>query len=152
VTERARPLVELRTVTEETFRPVIALAVSDEQKGFVATNVYSIAQTTVRPWARVRAVHADGAPVGLTMWGLDPEENAWWIYRLMVDRAHQGKGYGRAALRLVLDSIASERRGEDVFLSTVPHNAVARRLYESLGFRDTGRVEHGEAVMRWDAP
>jgi RimJ/RimL family protein N-acetyltransferase len=35
-----------------------------------------------------------------------------------------------------------------VFLSLVPANVGARRLYESAGFRDTGRMLEGENLLR----
>jgi diamine N-acetyltransferase len=140
--------IDLRPVTAETFPAVIELRVADDQKGYVAENVHSIAQTTIYPWAIARAVHVDDEPVGFALFGLDPADRAWTIVRLMIDRAHQRRGYGRAALTLVLGEIERERRGEDVLISLVPGNVAARRLYESLGFRATGRVVEGEDVLR----
>ncbi len=144
------PAVELRPVTEENFRDVMRLCVADDQRDFVASNAYSVAQTTILPWARANAVHVDGRPMGFVLWGKDPRDGAWWIVRVMVDRAHQRKGIGRAAMREVLAAIGRERTGEDVFLSVVCSNVVARRLYESLSFRATGLMDDGEEVFRWE--
>ena len=37
---------------------------------------------------------------------------------------------------------------QEITLSIEPKNAVAAKLYESLGFRKTGEVIEGEVVMR----
>jgi diamine N-acetyltransferase len=151
VTAPAAP-VTLRPVTAEIFPAVVKLRVADEQRGFVAENVYSLAQTTIYPWTRARAVLAGDQPVGFALFGLDPADGAWSIVRLMIDAGHQRRGYGREALRLVLADIERERRDEDVLISLVPANLAARRLYESVGFRDTGRLLEGEHVLRWEPP
>ena len=36
----------------------------------------------------------------------------------------------------------------ELLISFAPSNIVARTLYESLGFVDTGRIEDGELVFR----
>ena len=48
-----------------------------------------------------------GELVGFLMHALDPDENSRWIYRLMIDRNHQGRGYGRAALRALMAHLHS---------------------------------------------
>jgi diamine N-acetyltransferase len=68
---------------------------------------------------------------------------------LLIDKVHQGKGYGRAAL---VDFLAWEKRKHaecsDVFLTVHPRNSVAAQLYSSLGFVKTGDRTDGEEVMR----
>ena len=142
------PAVSLRPVTRETFSAVVRLSVAPEQAAFVASNAVSIAQTTVEPWARARAIHDGDRPVGFALFGRDPADGAWWVVRLMIDRALQRRGYGRAGLRRVLEEIARERAGEEVLVSLVPGNAAARALYEAEGFEATGRVVDGEDVLR----
>jgi diamine N-acetyltransferase len=144
--------IALEPVTERNFRAVIALKVGDDQRGFVAENVVSLAQTVIYPWTVARAVEAEGTPVGFVLWGLDPADGAWSIVRLMIAREQQRRGYGTAALGLVLDEIHRARNGEDVVISLVPANATARRLYERLGFRATGRVVDGEDVLALRGP
>jgi diamine N-acetyltransferase len=63
----------------------------------------------------------------------------------MIAEGHRGQGYGRAAMLRILDE-ARERGFSRVGLSTEPGNVKAIRLYESLGFRATGEIDHGEAV------
>ena len=141
--------VSLRAVTGDTLDAIVALAVADSQRGFVAPNVYSLAQAAVMPELVPRAVYADETPVGFVMYGFDAEEDAYCISRLMIDSAYQGKGYGRQAMALVLMDIrAREPRRDACFISFEPHNTAARALYESFGFVPDGRVEDGELVYR----
>lgn len=66
----------------------------------------------------------------------------------MIDRQHQGKGYGTEAVRLALDFIRTYPCGsaEYCWLSYEPENDVARKLYNSFGFRETGEMDEGEVV------
>ncbi|CAB5532235.1 Spermine/spermidine acetyltransferase [Pseudomonas putida] len=89
-----------------------------------------------------------GELVGFLMHALDPDENSRWIYRLMIDRNHQGRGYGRAALRALMAHLHSLPGGPSVALGVDPENVGARRLYASEGFVETGEVIDGELIMR----
>ena len=140
--------VTLRPVTKETFSDVVRLRVAEDQRSFVADNAVSIAQTAIHPWSIARVVCEGDVPVGFALYGRDPADGAWWIVRLMIAAQHQRRGLGRAAMRLLLADIDERRCGEDVLVSLVPGNDGARRLYESLGFRDTGRIQDREHVLR----
>ena len=66
----------------------------------------------------------------------------------MIDRKHQGKGYGRAAMEALI-AMMTERVGcEEIVTSFVSANTVAANLYASLGFRPTGEIEDGEPLVR----
>jgi diamine N-acetyltransferase len=82
------------------------------------------------------------------MYGLYRDEGKYWILRVMVDRRFQGKGYGHAAMELLLDRLRAISGCDEVAISYEPENDVARRLYASFGFRETGEVVEGETVAR----
>ena len=65
----------------------------------------------------------------------------------MIDRKHQGRGYGKEAMKLALDFIRTFPCGpaEYCWLSYEPGNDVARNLYRSFGF-----VEASEMPEGWD--
>ena len=140
--------VTLKDIDRENFKRCIKLEVNEDQKNFVATNVFSIAQSKVEPAFNVQAVYDGDEMVGFVMYGWDEEEGCHCLARLMVDRGHQGKGYGRAATEAVIERLRAEPGCKQVVLSVNPANANARALYESLGFVKTGEVSHGEEVMR----
>ena len=71
---------------------------------------------------------------------------------MMIDKKHQGKGYGKEAIKLVIEDIQSikEDRHQTITLSYEPDNEHAKRLYEKMGFREIeGLVIGGEQVSRF---
>lgn len=137
----------MRDVTYENWEECIALRVSEAQRKMVAPNVYSLAQAKVQPECVPLAIYADGTMVGFVMYALDRDDGNWWIYRLMIDERYQGRGYGRAALEQVIARIRQEPGCDKIIVSIKPDNTVARTLYRSVGFVETGQQIGGEDVM-----
>lgn len=80
-------------------------------------------------------VIADGEGVGHVWVGpaSSGREGHWWVWSVEIDAAHQGRGLGRRAMELAEEyvrGVGATRMGLNVF----GENAVARRLYESLGY------------------
>ena len=139
--------IELRPITRENWKQTLKLKVHEDQDGFVAPNVYSIAESRFYPSAEPMGVFADGAMVGFAMWARD-DDGTWWFDRLMIDVEQQGKGYGKAAMLESIRLMSAMPECSEIHLCFVPQNTVARRLYTDLGFEDTGRVVEGEIVFR----
>ena len=140
--------VTLRPITRDNFGAVLRLRLHPGQEAFVADNAVSIANAYVEPTFVPLGVYAGDELVGFAMYGQHPATGAWWVIRLMIDRAQQGKGYGRAALEAVIELMAERVGCEEIVTSFVPSNAVAAGLYASLGFRPTGEIEDGEPLVR----
>jgi diamine N-acetyltransferase len=140
------PTIELREITKDSLAAVLDLAVGPEQEQYVATNARSIAEAHFEPRAWFRGVYADHAPVGFVMAYRDPP-TTFWVWRFMIDAAHQGKGYGRSALELLVDE-ARKDGVDEVKLSFHPGEHSPQAFYTRFGFVDTGEVEEGEIVMR----
>lgn len=139
---------ELKPITRDNFRECIKLNVAPEQAHFVASNVYSLAQAKVEPECVPLAIYDGATMVGFLMYALDPNENNYWIYRLMIDARYQGRGYGRAAMQAAIDVIRRQPACDQIAISYEPQNEAARSLYKSLGFNETGEVIDGETVAR----
>lgn len=135
--------ITLQPVTAENWRESVRLQVSDEQKRYVAPNVYSIAESRFEPSCVLLTIYADDVMVGFFMYDAD----TYYIVRFMIDERFQGKGYGRAAMQLLLDQFEREYAHAEASLSFVPGNAVAEALYEKVGFRKTGEIHDGEEMM-----
>ena len=136
--------VKLKDVTEDNWRAVIDLKLDPEQEELVASNLYSIAESRFDPDARPRAVYAGKRVVGFLMYDVQPRKAS--IYRFMIDRKHQGKGYGRAALGKALDEIRAIPRIRTVSIRYVADNPVAKPFYASFGFVEVGKDEDGEII------
>lgn len=107
----------------------------DEQTDLVPSNVYSLAEAQFYPEAVPLAIYDDKERmVGFVMYGVDVTSDKWKIFRLMVDRAYQGKGYGRAAMQHVIERLAAQPGCDEILISYQPNNNTARQLYADLGF------------------
>lgn len=144
----SRAEVTLREITGESVRAICALEVAPEQRGFVAPNAISIAQAHFEPKAWFRAVYADDEPVGFVMLFEDAEKPEYFLWRLMVDAGHQGKGYGRRTLDLVVERVRGLPGAAELLTSYVPGDAGPRDFYLRYGFVETGEVEGAERVIR----
>jgi diamine N-acetyltransferase len=91
-------------------------------------------------------VAADGEVVGFVMLALPrAHDPRWYLWRLLVDARHQGRGVGRRAVGLVADRVRTGG-GRELFTSWVPGDGSPEGFYRRLGFAPTGEVEEGEVV------
>lgn len=139
--------VRLEPVTAANWREVIKLTPDPADQGFVAPNLFSIAQARVEPWWEIVCIRAGDELVGFAMYGRDTGDGHYWVCRLMVDSRHQRRGHGRAAMVEILKDLRGREDCSEIRISFVPENAAARALYESLGFEDRGVFEQGEVVL-----
>lgn len=141
----------LSEISKENYLQSIKLRVHPDQEEFVAPNVYSIAQSKFYSSWKPTAVYNENEMVGFLMYGEDDineGDGTIWIIRLMIDEKFQGKGYGKAAMLKIIEHIKTNYRQTEIFVSFVPDNVAAKKLYESIGFEDTGRFEEGESVYK----
>ncbi|SEI99848.1 GNAT family N-acetyltransferase [Demequina mangrovi] len=83
-------------------------------------------------------VHDADGTVGYLWIGSDisDDDAAWWVWDIVVDPEHRGRGFGREAMRLAEDR-ARESGARTLGLSVFGRNTSARGLYESLGYEIT---------------
>jgi diamine N-acetyltransferase len=142
-------IVTLRPITRDNLWAVGDLKLHPGQEAFVADNIDSIANASVEPTFVPLAVYAGEEVAGFAMYGEHPpESDTWWVIRLMIDRAHQGKGYGRAAMQALIAMMAERVGCAEIVTSFNPANTVALGLYTSLGFQPTGEIEDDEPLLR----
>ena len=147
-------IIKLEPVNDNNREAVLALSVREDQP-FVAPNDYSLNEAeetnkehpgTARPFA----ICADDRLVGFCMFAFDPDvkdpNDRYWLWRFMIDRNEQGKGYGQAALQEIIKYF-KENGADRLFLSTGPENERGLHVYHKAGFRETGIIDCGEAVL-----
>lgn len=126
--------VTLRAITVDNWEECAGLQVKPDQEGFIPSNLRSIAVAQFYPDTIPVAIYASEEMVGFCMYGLDVASAKWKVFRLMVDKAHQGKGYGRAAMAQVIERLAARPDCDEIVICYRPANDAARHLYASLGF------------------
>ncbi|TFE02093.1 GNAT family N-acetyltransferase [Jeotgalibacillus salarius] len=146
-------MVHLKKIDKDNWLKAISLKVREDQNHFVASNAVSLAQLNFLPDGfHAQGIYADNEMVGFTLYGIDEEDGEYWMYRMMIDEKHQGKGYGKAAIHLVIDDIRQrkEERHKTLTLSYEPENTFARDLYTKMGFEEqNGVMVEGEQVARY---
>lgn len=151
-------MIELHKITDDNYDVCIHLEVKEEQRHYVASNISSLAESYVAlvnnecipmPYA----IYNKDDMVGFILLSYNEadaehSENTYWVCRLMIDKRYQGLGYAKEAMNNALELIRTFPYGKAsiVSLSYEPENEVAKKLYASLGFVETGEIQGGEAV------
>lgn len=142
-------MVHLEPVTKDNLDAVLTLEVNDSQKGYVSSAAESLAQAYVyQETAFPFAVYNDDTVVGFIMMGYYEEKKYYTLWKLMIDRRHQGRGYGKAALELGIAFVKERFRAKEIYTGVIPGNSTAKSLYRSVSFEDTGLFENGMEEMR----
>lgn len=126
----------------------LGLKVAEAQKTYVANSAGILARAYAYRNYRSRAfvVYNDELPVGMGLYYDLPELECYDFSQLFIDERYQGQGYGRAAVRLVLDAMKQDGKYGKVELCYIEGNDAARKLYEQFGFQETEQDED-EIVM-----
>ncbi|MCL1702682.1 GNAT family N-acetyltransferase [Lysinibacillus sp. Bpr_S20] len=153
-------MIELRKISGDNIDEIIALEVEENQKDFIET-------TNLRSFADAHMLNADGIPatplaiyadevvIGFLMYiydTLDHEsfenevfygKKSYFIWHIMIGKGYQGKGYGKLAFEKMLEAIEPMPDGEAEYVTLFyrTSNVIAKTLYASFGFVDTGIIQ-----------
>lgn len=155
-------MLRLEEVNGKNLWDILKLRVGEDQKNFVADNGASLAKAYVAVTGGGRVfpfgIYDGGRPVGFLLaafgtyehWENAPSiaRDNYSLWRLMIDKDCQHKGYGKQALGLALDFIRTMPcgRAEYCWLSYAPDNVVAKQMYAAFGFVETGDMYGDEAI------
>ena len=142
-------MVVLKEITKENLDGVLALSVADDQKSFVSTNAESLAQAYVySDTAYPFAVYDDDTIVGFIMMGYYEAKEYYTLWKFMIDKRYQNNWYGRRALELGIRYLRDRFNVSEIYTGVIPGNTIAKNLYKSVGFKETGLIESGMEEMR----
>ena len=148
--------IEVKPVERDDVKPLIRMELPPEQDQFVSPNAVSLAQVHYEGGGYPFCIWKDGERVGLVQ-VIDMREclfrekeddpEAVYLWRLLIDPKHQKQGVGRAVVSWLDDW--TRQRGVDVlYVTCVPENEAALKLYEGSGYVRTGRVIEGEVELK----
>ena len=143
-------MIYLRKITEENFIDAFNLKLAPKQERFVSHPIRSLAQAYVyREQCQPFGIYEDDTMVGYVMVIYDYDIPEYDIWHMMIDESNQRRGYGGAALELVLDYIRSKPFGASnrVALTCNRDNTQAIKLYKSRGFIETGAADRDEIEL-----
>ena len=155
-------MVRLEKIHGKNVWDALRLSVKEEQREFVASNDVSIIEAyttiTANGYAFPFGIYDDEQLVGFLMIGFEKDD--YWddapdiangnynLWRLMIDQKYQNRGYGRKAVELALEFVRTFPCGKADYcwLSYEPENLVAKELYSSFGFEETGEKDGEELI------
>ena len=143
-TEGRQRMLRLISVTEDNWMDIASLAVKEHQKGYVAPAIGILARGYVYRDcnAKVYAFEKDGEIVGTALVREFTDEPLGYdLQQFLIDGRYQNKGYGTQALQLILEELRKENHYDHVELCVKKADVEAIRLYEKLGFTDSGYVD-----------
>ena len=155
-------MLELKKINRNNVGEILKLEVFDNQRNFVATNNSRIIEAyiaiTENNHVFTFGIYNDDTPVGFLMIGFDVKSDVegipriakgnYNIWRIMIDKKFQGKGFGKKAMDLALEFINTFPCGTAKYcwLSYESDNDVARQLYKLVGFVETDEKDGDEIV------
>lgn len=146
-------MIEFIPIQENNFSDVIELEVTESQSKFVAPNVRSLAECylyrknqDVFPYA----IQDGETVVGFILIDLDLPEKEIMIWRMMIDKSFQGKGYGRQVIQKVIEYAKQETDYTLLIADYVKGNDVMGNLLRDMGFKDHSfNKEDNEFVLHY---
>ncbi|BCN29131.1 GNAT family N-acetyltransferase [Anaeromicropila herbilytica] len=145
-------MICLRAVDERNWRAVTKLKVSEEQEHHVSSSMGILARAYAYHNHRgtVKAIYHYDILVGLLMYRDCDEINSFVLDQLMIDVNNQRNGYGREAVKQVINLMKEDSKYPRITLCYIEGDAIAKYLYTSLGFYHTGEVDEDEIIMAYD--
>ena len=142
-------MVELREITKENYEECLNLNIAENQEDFVSSTVHSLAQAWVYyDTAFPFAVYVNNTMVGFIMLGYYEAGGYYTLWKLLIDEKYQNKGYGKKAVRLGIDYLVNRFKVKEVYTAYYVTNRIARNLYASIGFRETGEIVGNQIGMK----
>ena len=145
-------LIELN----ERAREFLSLDVRDDQRGLVASVAESYSDALFPPedpngpplvW--IRGILRNSQPAGFVMCADQTEQQKDpWLWRLLVDKSHQGFGVGTFALTAVIQRYR-ELGMQRVLTAWHPKEGNAGEFYKRFGFVETGEKIDEEIVAEY---
>ena len=140
----SEPEIFLEPVTATNWKACIALELAPGQEHFVPSNLYSIAEAQFYPDAQSNAIYNEyNELVGYALYGIDVGTSQWKIFRIMIDKSQQHKGYGESAIKEIIARIFKKAERNVIWISYHQDNHAAQKLYAKLGFIEQHCTEDG---------
>lgn len=142
-----------KNIDKSNFLKCISLSVTTPQEEFVASNCYSLAESSYGTGEHYPlAIYDDETMIGFIMYSYFNGDkiypiDSWWLCRFMIDKKYQHQGYGKASLLKLINYMKNKYGISELRTSAESENSVALKLYEEVGFVKTGEIVEGEVVL-----
>jgi len=129
-------MVRIEKLDKTNIKDIEGLSVELSQKRYVEPVQVFISISEKDTNCIPMVIYNDDIPVGFFVYGTI--DAVYVIAGLMIDKNHQGKGYGKKAMAIIIDEIKKNKEYDEIHLNVAEKNTAAIKLYESLGFEYAG--------------
>lgn len=138
-------------VTENNYLQILELKIQEYQKGFIESTNQCMEEAKKLSLWHPMGIYMEETLIGFAMYGLwenEGEKGRVWLDRFLIDKVYQGRGYGKAAIYLLIKLILEEYGCKELYLSLYEDNETAIYIYKKAGFQFNGEIDlNGEKIM-----
>jgi len=129
--------VKLKPIDKSNWEACANLKVNTEQEDVLPNNLFSIAELNFYPQTKAVAIlNKEESIVGFATFGIPEGESVPKIFRLMIDKKHQRKNYGKAALIQIAKELFANNDSDEIQVCYHPQRNELKRFYGSIGFKE----------------
>jgi len=141
--------IRLLDVNDSNWRECSDLQLAEEEKIFLSSNVYAIAEWKFEAESVFKAIYSDTVLVGMLAYYLHDGKYGYfyWLYHLMIERKYQGRGYGETAVKLAVKEMR-QLGASEIRTMHIPGNIRSQNLFKNLGFEEIGTLDGGDIFLR----
>ncbi|KIP67340.1 acetyltransferase [Vibrio harveyi] len=132
--------LELRNIDQTNFYEICQLKVAKNQLNHVDSNAISLAEANFMNFPWFKGIYSDNNPIGFILVNADTVSGKFELWRFMLDKSQQSKGYGRIAIDLLKSALVHEFGISTLYTSVVACSDSPQGFYENCGFVSTGHL------------
>ncbi|MEN8076101.1 GNAT family N-acetyltransferase [Clostridioides difficile] len=141
----------IKNVNENNYKEIASLKVANGQENYIETVEECLEEARKYSVWRPVGIYDEEKVVGFAMYGLFLDEGDYgrvWLDRFLISAENQGIGYGKAAVKFLINHLYKEYCYDEIYLSVYEDNKNAINLYKKLGFEFNGENDiNGENIM-----
>lgn len=134
--------MEFRKIDCFNYWDCMNLSVASNQKYFVADNKQSLVEAAYEKGLYPLGIYHQEKMIGFLLYDYDESIPGWSLSRFMIDKAYQGRGYGKQAVLAFLDYFKEKYHQNKIFISVSLENKVAMKMYKEIGFKEVKEIEY----------
>lgn len=148
-------MIHLEKITRNNWRKATFVTTDPDRKcpldeKWVMSAAFSIVQSVYEEEWESRLIMDDDQIVGFVFYGWWAEKKAPLFCRYMIDIGQQGKGYGKKALPIIIDTMMEQYHTNRIYLTLEKENERAVHIYTQFGFVATGELDATEEVYVYE--
>lgn len=144
--------IYFKDIDDENREEIKLLRIKKNQEGFIETVEECLQEASIyKEWHPV-AIYNYEEVIGFAMYGSFGPNKHTWIDRILIEDKQQNKGFGKTAMKKLINIVSQTYNVDTIYLSIVEENKVAHKLYTSIGFQYMNEKDpsNGELMFKYE--